>query len=130
MTKAPLKTVSSDKCAAPGGHYSPAVLHNGVLYVSGQLPIRPGLDKDAKQTPAEQARNCLQNIIDIAEAAGADRNRILKTNVYIANMNNWPAINDVYQDMFPDHRPARCVVPCGPLHYDFEVEIEAIVAVD
>lgn len=129
MTNAPLKTVSSDKCSPAGGHYSPGVVHNGVMYVSGQLPFRPELDRDAKMSPADQARACLQNVIDIAEAAGADRERVIKTTVFISNMDAWGSINEVYQEFFPNHKPARCVVPCGPLHFGFEVEIEAIVAV-
>ena len=123
-----MKTISTPAAPPAAGHYAQAVVHGGVAYVAGQLPIVPGepgrklVDFDA------QARQVIANVIAIVEAAGSSRDHILRTTVYIADISHWPAFNAIYADMLGSHRPARTVVPVAALHYGYLVEMDAIAA--
>ena len=111
------------------GHYSQAIVHAGIAYIAGQLPIDP---TDAGRIHVDfeaQARQVIANVIAIAEAAGSSRERILRTTVYIADVSHWPAFNQVYAQMLGENRPARTVVPVAHLHYGYLVEMDAIAAV-
>lgn len=117
-----------DELPRPKGHYSPAVVHAQTVYVSGQLPVDQ--DGNVQLGPVEeQTELCLSNMKTILQASGSDLNHVLKVTIYITDMENWPRINEVYARIFGDHRPARAVVPVGPLHYGCAVEIECIAAV-
>ena len=112
----------------PKGHYSPGVVHNQTVYVSGQLPFNRDGDIELG-TVEEQTELCLRNMEAILLASGSDFNHVLKVTVYLTDVEHWPLINAVYARLFGDHRPARAVVPVGPLHYGAAVEIECIAAV-
>lgn len=116
--------------ARPGGHYSHVVVHNGVAYVSGQLPIGPAGPLPATASFEEQARQVLANVRAAVEAAGSDLSKVLKCTVYVVDIADWPAFNTLYAEMFGEHRPARVVVPVAPLHYGYRIEMDAIAAVD
>ena len=124
-----MKAVSTDAAPAARGHYSQAIVHAGVAYVAGQLPIVPG-DPDRKLADFDaQARQVIANVIAIAEAAGSSRDLILRTTVYIADISHWPAFNAIYAELLGAHRPARTVVPVAQLHYGYLVEMDAVAAV-
>ncbi len=128
MTIAPRMT--EVRCAAapqPGGHYAQGVLHGSTLYVSGQLGL--ARDMPTETSIAEQVAFALGNIERIARVAGADRTGVVKCTVYVAEIAHWDEANRAYAAFFGAHRPARAVVPCGPLHFGCKVEIEAVVAV-
>lgn len=113
----------------PKGHYSPAVVHGGLVFVSGQLPI----DAAGQVQPGsveEQVQLCLQNIETVLAAAGSRTNLILKVNIYVSDVELWPRVNAAYAAFMGEHRPARAVIPCGTLHYGCAVEIDCIAAVD
>jgi 2-iminobutanoate/2-iminopropanoate deaminase len=112
----------------PAGHYSQAVVHSGIVYVAGQLPIDPDTGERRVGSIEEQTEQALKNLFEILRAAGSDIDRILKTTVYISDIELWGRVNAVYTKMFGDHRPARAVVPTRELHFGFQVEIEAIAA--
>ncbi|MDQ3257878.1 MAG: RidA family protein [Acidobacteriota bacterium] len=114
---------------APTGHYSPAVIHNGLIFVSGQLPINPQTGEKILGSIEAQTRQVLMNISEILKAAGSDLSRVLKMTVYISDISLWGAVNDVYKDVMGEARPARAVVPTKELHYGFLIEIDAIAAV-
>jgi 2-iminobutanoate/2-iminopropanoate deaminase len=116
--------------ARPGGHYSHVVVHNGVAYVSGQLPIGPGGPLPATASFEEQARQVLANVRAAVEAAGSDLSKVLKCTVYVVDIADWPAFNRLYAEAFGEHKPARAVVPVSPLHYGYRIEMDAIAAVD
>jgi 2-iminobutanoate/2-iminopropanoate deaminase len=116
--------------AAPGGHYSHVVVHGGVAYVSGQLPIAPGGPLPPTATFEQQARQVLANVRAAVEAAGSDLSRVLKCTVYVTDIGDWPEFNRLYAAAFGEHKPARAVVPVAPLHYGYRVEMDAIAAVD
>ena len=116
--------------ARPGGHYSHVVVHHGVAYVSGQLPIAPSGPLPPAASFDEQARQVLANVRAAVEGAGSDLSRVIKCTVYISDVGDWPTFNRLYAEMFGEHRPARAVVPVSPLHYGYRVEMDAVAAVE
>ncbi|MDE2489037.1 MAG: RidA family protein [Alphaproteobacteria bacterium] len=112
----------------PGGHYSPAIVHGGLVYVSGQLGARPDGASAADQPFEDQARQALANLLAVLAAAGASPDRLLKVTAYIVGVDNWPAFNAVYAEVMGEARPARSVVPVPELHHGYLVEIDAIAA--
>jgi reactive intermediate/imine deaminase len=124
-----MKAISTATAPAARGHYSQAIVHAGIVYVAGQLPVVPG-EPDRRLADFEaQARQVIANVIAIVEASGSSRERILRTTVYIAEISHWPAFNAIYAEMLGGHRPARTVVPVAQLHYGYLVEMDAIAAV-
>jgi 2-iminobutanoate/2-iminopropanoate deaminase len=123
-----IQRINTTDAPSPGGHYSQAVVHNGLVFVSGQLSIDPKTGEKKLGTIEEQTLQTLQNVEAIVKAANSDISRVLKVTVYVADINLWGAVNEIYKKFFGEHRPARAVVPTGALHYGFLVEIEAIAA--
>ncbi|AKD58048.1 RidA family protein [Spirosoma radiotolerans] len=121
--------INTPNAPAPGGHYSQAVVHNGLVYLSGILPITPAGEKLSTATIAEQTEQILANLDAILEAAGSQRDKVLKVTVFISDISAWGTVNQIYAQFFGDHRPARSVVPCSTLHYGFGIELEAIATV-
>jgi 2-iminobutanoate/2-iminopropanoate deaminase len=123
-----VRIIHSPAVPPPGGHYSHAVAHAGVLYISGQLGRGPGLsDADAGDIIV-QTRRAMASIEAIAAAAGSSLARLIKVNIYISDIAHWPAVNAEYARILGDHRPARAIVPVNGLHYGALVEIDAIAA--
>ena len=122
-------TVITTRGAAPaGGHYSQAIRHGDLIYVSGQLPIAPdGMHRSGEDFEA-QARQAISNMVAVTEAGGGSIASLLKVTVYLVGVENWPRFNAIYADMMGDVRPARSVVPVPELHYGYLVEIDAIAA--
>jgi len=115
--------------ARPGAHYSPGVVHNGLLYVSGQLSIDPATGKVPAGGAAAETRQALLNLEAVLTAAGAKKTDVIQCRVYTPDVDLWDEINAVYAGFFGDHKPARCVVPSTRLHFGCLVEIEAVAAV-
>jgi 2-iminobutanoate/2-iminopropanoate deaminase len=124
-----MKAISTDLAPAARGHYSQAIVHAGLVYVAGQLPVVPDQPERKLADFEAQARQVIANVIAIVEAAGSSRDRILRATVYIADVAHWPAFNAIYAEMLGSHRPARTVVPVAQLHYGYLVEMDAIAAV-
>ena len=122
-----MQIVSTPHSRESKGHYSPAVIHGGLVYVSGQLPINYAT---GETLPAggmkEQTRQALENLNDILKQCGSTKEQVLKTTVYIPNIAYWPVINEIYAEFFGDHKPSRTIVPTNTLHFDAMIEIEAI----
>jgi 2-iminobutanoate/2-iminopropanoate deaminase len=123
-----MRTITTDKAPAAGGHYSQAVVHGGLVYVAGQLPLVPGDPKRRLESFEEQAEQVIANVIAIIEASGSSADRILRATVYIADIAHWPAFNAIYARRLGAHRPARTVVPVPALHFGYLVEMDAIAA--
>ena len=123
-----IKTVLTPDAPLPGGHYSQAVVYNGLVYVAGQLPIDPATGERILSSIEAQTEQTLKNVAAILRAAGSDLSRVLKMTVYIADISLWGAVNTVYARVMGEHRPARAIVPTKELHYGFQIEIEAIAA--
>jgi len=123
-----MKSVITDAAPTAGGHYSQAIVHAGVVYVAGQLPIDPRTPERRLEDFESQARQVINNVIAIVEAAGSSRDLILRTTVYVADISHWPKFNAVYAELMGAHKPARTVVPVPQLHYGYLVEMDAIAA--
>jgi 2-iminobutanoate/2-iminopropanoate deaminase len=124
-----MKTISTPDAPVPAGHYSQAVVHGGLVFVSGQLAVDAVTGRKDAGTIEQQTKITLENVAAILRAAGSDIDRVLKTTVYISDIDLWDRVNGVYAEFFGNHRPARAVVPTRDLHYGFQVEIEAIASV-
>ena len=125
-----MKMISTPDAPAPAGHYSQAVVHGDLVFVSGQLAVDAATGRKFAGTVEEQTKIALENVAAILRAAGSDIDRVLKTTVYISDIELWGRVNEVYAEFFGDHRPARAVVPTRDLHFGFKVEIEAVATVD
>ena len=124
-----MEKILTPNAPQPAGHYSQAMVHNGLVYIAGQLAIDAATGERRLGSIEEQTVQALKNVVAIAEAAGSDLNHILKTTVYITDIDLWGQVNEAYAKFFGDHRPARAVIPVKDLHYGFLIEIEAIAAV-
>jgi 2-iminobutanoate/2-iminopropanoate deaminase len=123
-----VKLVSTNAAPAARGHYSQALIHGGLVYVAGQLPIVPGEPDKRLAAFDEQARRVIDNVLAILAAAGSGADLILKVTVYIADVAHWPAFNAIYAEKLGGHKPARTVVPVAALHYGYLVEMDAVAA--
>lgn len=122
-----MQPIEHESIPRPAGHYSPIVEHAGVLYVSGQLPMDPET-KDVPDGIEAQSRLALENMDRLLRAAGVDRTHLIQVRVYVSDVEYWGPFNEVYSKFMGEHRPARVVVPTGPLHHGCFVEIEATAA--
>ncbi len=124
-----IQFISPQTAALPKGHYSPGVVYNGVIYVSGQLPIDANGQVQISSIE-EQTALCMENIRQVLLAAKSDLNQILKVNIFVSDIGLWPSINTEYTKIMGDHKPARIVVPCNTLNYGCQIEIDCIAAVN
>jgi len=124
-----MRMVHTDEAPRPAGHYSQAVVHGGLVYVAGQLPVDPDdLDKPAGSA-AEQTEQALHNVREVLHAAGSGLEHVLQMTIYISDMGLWPEVNEAYARILGEHRPARAVVPTKEFRKGYKVEIQAIAAV-
>ncbi len=119
---------SSHRAPKPKGPYSQAVIHNGILYLSGQIPIDPVSGSLVRATIEEETELVLNNIKIILEDAGARMEDIIKTTCYLADMEDFGRFNSIYEKHFLNDPPARTTFQAGKLPLDVQVEIDAIVA--
>ena len=124
-----MKKISTDKAPIPAGHYSQAIVHGGLVYVSGQLPINPLSGEKINGSIQNQTQQVLTNIAAILEASGSRMDQVLKVTVYISDISLWGKVNEVYSLVFGDHKPARAMVPTKALHHGFLIEVDAVAAV-
>lgn len=123
-----MEQVFTPNAPRPAGNYSQAIVHDGLVYVSGQLPINPATGEKRIGSIEEQTLRALENVQAVLEAANSDLGHVIKTTVYVSDIQLWDRVNAVYGEVFGDHRPARAVVPTRELHFGFQIEIEAIAA--
>ena len=118
--------IQPEALARPGGHYSHAVVAGGMVYVAGQLPIRPDGGKLGEEPFEAQAAQTLANVAAALDAAGSGVAQLVKVRVYLVGIDDWPAFNALYAAWAGNARPARAVVPVPRLHFGFKIEIEAV----
>jgi len=118
----------SEKAPKPKGPYSQAVIHNGLLYLSGQVPVDTVTGLMVRGTLEEETETVLNNIKIITEEAGAGMEDVLKVSCYLADIEDYAMFNNVYQKYFIENPPARTVIQAGKLPMDVQIEIDAIVA--
>ncbi|MDO4593769.1 MAG: Rid family detoxifying hydrolase [Tissierellia bacterium] len=121
--------INTEKAPAAIGPYSQGTLVGKIAYISGQLPINMETG-ELEADPAKAAKASLSNVLEIVKAAGGDIKSIAKVNVFVKDINDFNAINEVYADFFGDHKPARALVQVASLPKDATLEIEAIAEVE
>jgi 2-iminobutanoate/2-iminopropanoate deaminase len=119
-------TVLTDRGPKPIGPYSQAIRANGFLYVSGQVALDPKTGEMLSGDIAQQTERTLENVKGIVEAAGSKLSHVIKTTVFLRDMNEFAAMNEVYALYFPSAPPARSTVQVARLPKDALVEIEVI----
>jgi 2-iminobutanoate/2-iminopropanoate deaminase len=121
------QAVSTPSAPAAIGPYSQAIRAGDFLFVSGQIPLDPASGALVDGDVRAQARRVLENLGAIIAAAGGSFDRVVKTTVYLVDMNDFPAMNEEYAKVFGTPAPARATVQVGRLPKDVRVEIDAIV---
>ena len=118
--------ISTNNAPAAIGPYSQAIKMGNLVFVSGQIPIIPKTGEILLGDIKLQTRQVLENLKNILEAAGSSLDSVVKTTVFMKDLNDYTAINDVYKEFFPQKPPARAAVQAARLPKDVGVEIEAI----
>jgi 2-iminobutanoate/2-iminopropanoate deaminase len=123
------ETVTTDRGPKPIGPYSQAVKANGFLFLSGQVALDPKTSEMTGSDIRQQTERVLENVKGILEAAGSNLHHVVKTTVFLKDMNEFPAMNEVYARYFTAAPPARSTVQAARLPKDALVEIEVTAAV-
>lgn len=121
-----MREILTPDAPKPGGHYTQAIVHKETVYISGILPIDPHTGNKKVGSVEDQTHQVLTSMDAILKAAGSSRDKVIKTTVYISDIDLWDSVNQIYAEFFGQHRPARSVVPTQRLHFGFQIEIEAI----
>lgn len=124
-----MRFIATEDAPAPGGHYSQGVVHHGLVYVSGQLPIDPLSGAVLDAGVEEQAERTLRNVEAILLEAGSSLDQVLSLTIFVIDRSDWEGVNSVCERMFGAHRPARAVVGGAALKPGCRVEIMAIGAI-
>jgi 2-iminobutanoate/2-iminopropanoate deaminase len=124
---AKLDRVQTEAAPAAIGPYSQGIVTNGMVFTAGQIPLDPeSMELVGGDDVAQQTEQVMRNLSAILEAAGASLQTVVKTTVFLSDMNDFTAMNDVYARHFGEHRPARSTVQAAGLPKNVKVEIEAL----
>ena len=123
------ETISTEKAPGAIGPYSQAVKEGNMVFCSGQIPIDPTTGEFVSNNVAEQTHQVLTNLSAVLEAAGTSLNNVVKTTVFLADMNDFTAMNEIYAEFFSDNKPARATVQAARLPRDARVEIDCIAII-
>ncbi len=123
-----MKIIKADKAPAAVGPYSAAISHNGLLFCSGQIPLDPKTMELVEPFIEAQTEQVMKNVKAVLEAAGSSLDQIIKTTVFLSTMDDFVAMNQVYEKALDGHKPARSAFEVGRLPKDALVEIECIAA--
>jgi endoribonuclease L-PSP, putative len=121
-----METISTENAPGAIGPYSQAIKANGMVYCSGQIPINIETGEFVSDDVAEQTEQVLKNLSAVLEAAGSSLGKVVKTGVFLADMNDFAAMNEVYGRYFTENKPARATVQAARLPRDARVEIDCI----
>jgi len=120
------RIVRTDAAPAPGGAYSQGVLAAGGLHCAGQIPLDPATGSLRQSTPGEAAGRCLENLAAVLAAAGGSLADAVRLTVYLTDLSDFPAVNEVFARRFPEDPPARAVVEVRALPKGARMEIDLI----
>lgn len=123
-----MEIINAPKAPAAVGPYSHAIIHNGTVFCSGQIPLNPETMELVEETIAAQTRQVMANIKIVLEAAGSNLDKIIKTTVFLSSMDDFAGMNAVYEAALKGHKPARSTFAVGALPKGALVEIECIAA--
>ena len=120
------QVISTDTAPAAVGAYSQGIIANGLVFTAGQIPLIPGTNNLREGGIQAQTRQSLNNVKGVLEAAGSGMDKVVKTTVFLADINDFAEFNAVYSEFFPQDPPARSTVQAGGLPLGALVEIEAV----
>lgn len=124
-----IETVTTENAPGAIGPYSQAVKAGGMVFCSGQIPIDVNTGEFVSEVVAEQTEQVLKNLSEVLKAAGTGLDRVVKTTVFMADMNDFAEMNEVYGRYFSENKPARATVQAARLPRDAKVEIDCIAVV-
>ncbi|MBC7901559.1 MAG: RidA family protein [Saprospiraceae bacterium] len=124
-----MRKIQPENQPQPKGHYSPGIVHNGLVYVSGQLPMDLVTREPFTGSIEEQTELSLRNVEAVLHGAGSDLNHVIQMTIYVSDMELWGRVNETYARVMGEHRPARAMIPVKELHFGTQIEIQAIAAV-
>ncbi len=122
--------ITSPEAPSAGGAYSPALRVGQLLFMSGQIPIDPKTGQLVTGDAAACAHRVMQNLGSLLKAAGLSYAHVVRTTIFLADMNDFAAVNEVYASYFSDPKPARVTVQAAKLPRDARIEIDAIASYD
>ena len=125
-----MRTIETKTAPTPRGHYSQAIVHAGLVYVAGQLPLDPETGAVVGDSAREQAVRTLRNVEAVLVAAGSTLRHVLSLTIYVTAEEHWSEVNAAVAEVFGAHKPARAVIPILPLRGGAMVEIQAVAAVE
>ncbi len=123
------KVVATEQAPKAIGPYSQAVISQGFVFLSGQIPLDPATNQVVEGDMAAQTERVLENLKAVLEACGSSLARVVKTTVYLKDLGEFARMNEVYARYFPENSPARATVEVSRLPRDVRVEIDAIASV-
>jgi 2-iminobutanoate/2-iminopropanoate deaminase len=123
-----VKKINTRNAPQPKGHYSQAVAHGGLVFVSGQLAVTAAGEPVTESIEA-QTEQCLRNVEAVLQAAGSDLRHVVQMTIYVSDESLWGAVNETYARVMDDHKPARAIIPVNKFRDDFLIEIEAVAVV-
>lgn len=126
----PKQVITTADAPAAIGPYSQAIRVGNMVFTSGQIPLHPQTGEIVGATAAEQARQVLQNLQAVLQAAGASLQNVVKTTIFLTDLGQFAAVNAVYAEFFPDNPPARSTVQVAALPRGVQVETEAVAVVE
>ncbi|ABX02796.1 MAG TPA: RidA family protein [Herpetosiphon sp.] len=121
------EVISTPNAPAAIGPYSQAIAIDGLLFCSGQIPLDPATGQVIEGDVTAQTRRVMENIRAVLTAANTSFEKVVKTTIFLADMNDFAAVNAVYGEYFPENPPARSTVQVARLPRDVQVEVEVIV---
>lgn len=127
-----MKYIETNLAPAAVGPYSQAVVHQGIIYASGQIGLDPATGSLVGDDVASQTTRLMENLAAVLQEAGSHKNNILKVNIYLTNMDDFNQVNALYAAWLGDHRPARATVAVAalPLGAKVEMDLSAYMAND
>ncbi|MDH5806707.1 MAG: Rid family detoxifying hydrolase [Candidatus Methanomethylicaceae archaeon] len=121
-----MEYINTDRAPRPIGPYSQAIVVDKLIFVSGQLPINPITGEIIKNNFKDAVKQTLMNIIEIVRAANGDINTIIKTTIYLKDISRFNEFNEVYSEIFKNHKPTRVIIGVSSIPRDADIMIEAI----
>lgn len=121
-----MKIIREIKGLKSNGHYAQAVIHDSMIFLSGQFSVNPETGEKKFGTIEEETLQVLKNMDFILQSLGSSKEKVLKVTLYISDLSQWDNVNRVYGEFFGNHYPARTIAAVSQLHFGFQVEADVI----